>query len=80
VSLRAEAAREKIASSLPTDAHKPFMDRCPGLPGDFELNRTTGLLLDYRRTVPNLPFDLDIADLHPHKITTSKLAIDGQVK
>src|SRR6516225_5900051 len=80
MSLQTEAAREKKSRVLAFDADEPFTDRCAGLLGNFELDRATGLLLDYGGTLPNLPTDVDIVDLHPHKVTTSELAVDSQVE
>jgi hypothetical protein len=63
VRLCPEAAREEVASIPGLDLGKPGSDRGSGLFGNFELDRSAGLLLNDRGAVSDPAAGADIVDL-----------------
>jgi hypothetical protein len=56
------------------------IDRLSGLFGEFEPNRTAGLLLPHRGTVERISRRGDILDLEGNNITATQLAVDRQIE
>src|SRR5260370_9066832 len=80
VRLRPEAAREEVVSVSGVDFGKPGSDRGSGLFGNFELDRSAGLLLNNRGAVSDPAAGADIVDLQPDEVTASELAVDGEIE
>jgi hypothetical protein len=59
---------------------EPVSDRCSGLFGDFELDRSTSFPLDHGGTVSHLAADANVVDLQPHKVAGPQLAVDGEIE
>ena len=75
-----ETAREQILSPYFTETGQPISDSASGLLGDFELNRSARLLLDYRRSIANLPARAHVVDLEPNEVAAPQFAVNGQIE
>jgi hypothetical protein len=81
VRLLPESAREKVAvAAKGTEAGQPVCNRCSGRLSDLELNRPTGFLLDYRRSITHPAARTHIIDLQPNEVTAPELAVDSEVE
>jgi hypothetical protein len=58
----------------------PGMDSLPGLLGQFKLNWTTSFLLHNNGTLSDTSGHDDITGPQGHQVTTTELAVYGQVK
>lgn len=47
---------------------------------EFELNLSIGLLLDYDRSITNVPARNDVTDLDLDEIAATQLNFDGEVE
>jgi hypothetical protein len=63
----------------PASIRLPISDSASGLLRDFELNRSTRLLPDYRRLIANPPARAHVVDFEPNEVAAAELAIDGQI-
>ena len=59
---------------------KPLADSDTGLFGDFELNRSASLLLDYRRSIVDPPAGAHVVDFKPNEVAAPELAVNGQIE
>ena len=78
--LSPKAAREEILPVPCVDPREPVSDRCSGLFGDFELDRSTRFSLDHRGAVSHLATDANVVDLQPYKVTAPQVAVDGEIE
>ena len=77
--LSPKAAREEILPVPCVDAGEPVSDRCSGLFGDFELDRSTRFSLDHRGAVSHLATDANVVDLQPYKVTAPQVAVEARL-
>jgi hypothetical protein len=77
---QAETAREQVSTPVSVEGSRPLADCAPGLLGDLELDRLTGLLLDHRRSIANPAAGAHIIDPHPNEVAAPELAVDGQIE
>jgi hypothetical protein len=77
---QAETAREQVSTPVSVEGSQPLADCAPGLLGDLELDRPTGLLLDHRRSIANPAAGAHIIDPHPNEVAVPELAVDGQIQ
>jgi hypothetical protein len=80
VRLSPQTAWEQISALASVDGGEPLADSNTGLFGDFELNRSAGLLLDYRRSIANPPARAHVVDLEPNEVAAPQLAVNGQIE
>jgi hypothetical protein len=80
VRLSPKTAREQISPVPCVDVGEPVSDRCSGLFGDFELDRSASFPLDHDGTVSHLAADANVVDLQPHKVAAPQLAVDGEIE
>jgi hypothetical protein len=80
VRLSPQTAWEQISPLARVDGGEPLAYSNAGLFGDFELNRSAGLLLDYRRSIANPPACAHILDLEPNEVAAPQLAVNGQIE
>jgi hypothetical protein len=78
--LLAETAREEVLTPYPTETGQPISDSASGLLGDFELNRSARLFLDYRRSIANPPARAHVVNFEPNKVAAPQLAVNGQIE
>lgn len=78
--LRAEPAREQVAPTPEVALRQPVLDRGPSLLGDFELDRSPGLLLDHGAAVANPGTGAHVIHLQADEIAAAKLAVDRKVE
>lgn len=69
-------ARERIVVDRATASIKPSQKAGSNIAGDFELNRSSRLLLHNDRTSPDLRSGYDIANPDLDQVTAAKLAVD----
>ena len=62
------------------ESGQPLGDRALGLLGNLKLNRSSGLLLDHRRSIANSPANGYVVDPQPHGVAAPELAVDGQIE
>jgi hypothetical protein len=48
--------------------------------GNFELNRSGGFLLNYRRSITHSAAGTQVIDVQPDEVTAPGLAVDGEVE
>jgi hypothetical protein len=58
----------------------PVSDRRPRLFGDFELDRSSGHLLNHSRAIPNAAADAHVTDPQCNEIAAAQLAVDRKVE
>jgi hypothetical protein len=75
-----DAARKDIIGGCATATLKPRNEACSHISGQFELDRSPGLLLDDNRPGPHIGSCQKIADLDLHEVAASQLAVDRQVE
>jgi hypothetical protein len=75
-----ETAREQVLTSSATGLGQPISDSASGLLGDFELNRSARLLLDYRRSIADRPARAHVVDFEPNQVAAPELAVNGQIE
>jgi hypothetical protein len=78
--LSPQTAWEQISALASVDGGKPLADSDTGLFGDFELNRSACLLLDYRRSIANPPARAHVVDLEPNGVAAPQFAVNGQIE
>jgi hypothetical protein len=71
--LSPQTVGEQISAFASIEGGKPLADSDTGLFGDFELNRSAGLLLDYRCPIANPPARAHIVDLEPNEVAALSL-------
>jgi hypothetical protein len=75
----ATAAEEKFAGLFP-DGSEVIVDRLSGLFRHLELDRLARLLLPHGSPIDRKTMRSDVLDAQAYDVTSSKLAIDGQVE
>ena len=80
VRLSPQTAWEQISPLASVDGGEPLADSNAGLFGDFELNRSACLLLDYRRSIANPPTRAHVVDLEPNEVAAPQFAVNGQIE
>ena len=80
VRLSPQTARKQISALASVDGGEPLADSNAGLFGDFELNRSAGLFLDYRCSIANPPACAHVVDLEPNEVAAPQLAVNGQIE
>jgi len=75
-----ETAREQVSTPAGIEGGQPLAESTPGLPGDLELHRPGGLLLNHGRSIANPPAGERVADPHPNKVGAPELAVDGEIE
>src|SRR5580692_5037636 len=71
---------KKVLSRLPVHHTQVIINRLPGLFGDLEPYRSTGLLLADRRTLNGVSVWGNVLDFESDDIATTQLAIDGEIE
>jgi hypothetical protein len=80
VRLSTQTAWEQISALASVDGGEPLADSNMGLFGDFELNRSACLLLNYRRSIANPPARANVVGLEPNEVAALQLAVNGQIE
>jgi hypothetical protein len=75
-----DAARKRVVGNSPSSTFKPHQEASAYIGGQFELNRSAGLLLHYYGSCPYIRSCNDIADLDLDQIATAQLAVDRQIE
>ena len=75
-----ETAREQVSTPAGIEGGQPLAESTPGLPGDLELHRPGGLLLNHGRSIANPAAGADIVDLQPHEIAAPEFAVYSEVE
>ena len=77
VRLSPQTAWEQILSPCATETGQPISDSASGLLGNFELNRSARLLLDYRRSIANPPARAHVVD---NEVAAPQLGVNGETE
>jgi hypothetical protein len=72
-------ARKQVLTPYATTG-QPISYSASGLLGDFELNWSARLLLDYRRSIANPSARAHVVDFEPNEVATRELAVNGQIE
>jgi hypothetical protein len=80
VQLVPKTAWEQVLTPYAVETRQPISDSASGLLGDFELNRSACLLLDYRRSIANPPTRAHVVDLEPNEVAAPQFAVNGQIE
>jgi hypothetical protein len=75
-----DAAWKDVGASIRRAHVKPVLQRGSSLFRDLELNRTTGLVLDDRRSISQATAGGDVVDPKADEVAAAKLAVDGEVE
>jgi len=80
VALAIDAAREEIFVHGPTTPLQPGNQSGAHVCGNFELNRSVGLLLDNSRSVADVSPSYDVADPDLDQVTASQFTVDSEIE
>jgi hypothetical protein len=75
-----DATGKRVVGNSPSSTFKPHQEASAYIGGQFELNRSAGLLLHYYGSCPYIRSCNDIADLDLDQIATAQLAVDRQIE
>ncbi len=75
-----DATRKDIIVHRAAPPFKPRQEAGPGVLKQFELNRPTRFLLHYDCSRSDLSTADKVADLHPHEVAATELAVDREVE
>jgi hypothetical protein len=75
----APASEQELAGASASDP-KMFVDGLPGLLGQFEPHRSSGLLLTNRSTIQRVAIGGHVVDADGHHVATAQLAVDGEIE
>jgi hypothetical protein len=83
--LLADALNEQVFVTIDGERRKiaereaPFADSNTGLLGNFELNGSARLFLDYRRSIANSPARAHVVEFESNEVAALKLAVNGRL-
>jgi hypothetical protein len=77
---RPEAPGEQVLTWFLAGCFQEVVDGLPGLIGQFELDRSSRLLLAYDRAIDGISIRRDIFDPQGDDVATTKLTVDGKIE